>query len=55
VLDDGVGFAAQSELSGSKGRFGLAQLRERVRAAGGTVYLTSAPGGGCRVTVRLPR
>ncbi len=54
VLDDGVGFDAQSELSASKGRFGLAQLRERVRAAGGTVNLASAPGGGCRVTVRLP-
>ncbi|HEY3851804.1 MAG TPA: ATP-binding protein [Steroidobacteraceae bacterium] len=54
VLDDGVGFDAQSELSASKGRFGLAQLRERVRAAGGTVSLTSAAGGGCRVTVRLP-
>jgi signal transduction histidine kinase len=54
VLDGGVGFDAQSELSASKGRFGLAQLRERVRAAGGTVNLASAPGGGCRVTVRLP-
>lgn len=53
VTDDGVGFDSQSELSASKGRFGLAQLRERVRAAGGTVNLTSAPGRGCRVTVRL--
>lgn len=55
ATDDGVGFDAQVGLSASKGRFGLAQLRERVRAAGGTTNLTSAPGEGCRVTVRLPR
>jgi signal transduction histidine kinase len=54
VIDGGVGFDAQSEPSASKGRFGLAQLRERVRAAGGTVNISSAAGGGCRVRVSLP-
>ena len=54
VIDDGVGFDARRERSAAKGRFGLAQLRERVRAGGGTVSLASAAGGGCRATVRLP-
>ena len=54
VVDDGVGFDAQEQRSAAKGRFGLAQLRERVRAGGGTVSLTSAAGGGCRALVRLP-
>jgi signal transduction histidine kinase len=54
VSDDGVGFDARTGVTASKRRFGLAQLRERVRAAGGTVNLTSAFGGGCRVQVRLP-
>jgi two-component system NarL family sensor kinase len=54
VSDDGVGFDVRTGVTASKRRFGLAQLRERVRAAGGTVNLTSAFGGGCRVNVRLP-
>ena len=54
VIDDGIGFDAQRERSAAQGRFGLAQLRERVRAGGGSVSLTSAAGGGCRATVRLP-
>jgi len=54
VIDEGVGFDADRERSAAKGRFGLAQLRERVRAGGGTVSLTSAAGGGCRAVVRLP-
>lgn len=54
VIDDGVGFDAEREPSAAKGRFGLAQLRERVRAGGGSVRLTSSVGGGCRAVVRLP-
>jgi signal transduction histidine kinase len=54
VIDEGVGFDAERERTAARGRFGLAQLRERVRAGGGTVSLTSAAGGGCRAVVRLP-
>jgi signal transduction histidine kinase len=52
VVDEGVGFDARraEPLSG----FGLAQLRERVRAAGGTLDFDTVIGEGCRVTVRLP-
>lgn len=53
VSDEGVGFDPRSAASASSGRFGLAQLRERARAAGGEIDIESAPGRGCRVTVRL--
>ena len=54
VVDEGIGFDAQGALPPSGNRFGLAQLRERVRAAGGTLDLDAVKGEGCRVTVRLP-
>jgi signal transduction histidine kinase len=52
VVDEGVGFDVRrvESLSG----FGLAQLRERVRAAGGGLDFDAVIGEGCRVTVRLP-
>jgi signal transduction histidine kinase len=52
VADEGIGFdAGRGE---PQSGFGLAQLRERVRAAGGTLDFDSGQGEGCRVTVRLP-
>jgi signal transduction histidine kinase len=47
VRDDGVGGA---DPRGS----GLAGLRERAEALGGTLELTSPPGAGTSVRVRLP-
>jgi signal transduction histidine kinase len=54
VVDEGIGFDARvgEPLSGTQ--FGLAQLRERVHAAGGTLDVDAVVGEGCRVTVRLP-
>jgi signal transduction histidine kinase len=54
VVDEGIGFDARlgEPLSGTQ--FGLAQLRERVRAAGGSLDVDAVIGEGCRVTVRLP-
>jgi signal transduction histidine kinase len=54
VVDEGIGFDAGSAEPPSGNRFGLAQLRERVRAVGGTFDLDTIVGEGCRVTVRLP-
>jgi signal transduction histidine kinase len=54
VVDEGIGFDARGARPPSGNRFGLAQLRERVRAAGGTLDLDAVMGEGCRVTVRLP-
>ncbi|WP_051020452.1 sensor histidine kinase [Nocardia araoensis] len=49
VVDDGRGLPADSA-SGS----GLAGLRERVRAAGGTLTLSTPEGGGVRVRATIP-
>ena len=54
VIDEGVGFDPRRVERNSGRRFGLAQLRERVRAAEGTLALDTVIGEGCRVTVRLP-
>jgi signal transduction histidine kinase len=54
VIDEGVGFEVQAYGSTSGRRFGLAQLRERVRTAGGTLDIDAVLGEGCRVSVRLP-
>jgi signal transduction histidine kinase len=54
VIDEGVGFDVQAYGSTSGRRFGLAQLRERVRTAGGTLEIDTVLGEGCRVSVRLP-
>ncbi len=54
VVDEGVGFDTQRTVPPSGKRFGLAQLRERVRAVGGTLDVDAVIGEGCRVTVRLP-
>ena len=36
-------------------RFGLKGMKERVERSGGWFHLTSAPGKGVRIEVRLPR
>jgi signal transduction histidine kinase len=50
VADDGVGVTRPDDGTG----FGLAGMRERVGLFGGSVQLSSAPGGGARLTVSLP-
>jgi two-component system, NarL family, sensor kinase len=52
VQDDGCGFAAAS--GPGEGHFGLLLMRERVRAAGGSLTVDSVPGGGTRVALDLP-
>jgi signal transduction histidine kinase len=55
VIDQGVGFEWQYELFEANGRgFGLWSIDDRVRAAGGSMSVDTAPGKGCRVTVSLP-
>ncbi|MBI5005507.1 MAG: PAS domain-containing protein [Nitrosomonadales bacterium] len=51
VIDDGKGFV--SEASGKK-TFGLMGIRERALMLGGTVDISSAPGEGTRLTIRIP-
>ena len=52
VQDDGCGFASAS--GPGEGHFGLLLMRERARAAGGSLSVDSVPGGGTRVALDLP-
>ncbi|MCD6033001.1 MAG: sensor signal transduction histidine kinase, partial [Thermomicrobiales bacterium] len=54
IVDDGAGFEPEALGRTSTPRFGLATMRERAEAVGGTLTLSSAPGDGTRVVVRLP-
>ncbi len=49
VIDNGTGLGADAEFGS-----GLEGLRERVRAAGGTLTLSATRGGGLRVTAAFP-
>lgn len=58
VSDNGVGFRRgqpSHERTGFGAGLGLISMRDRVRMIGGHLTLTTAPGHGVRVTVRLPR
>lgn len=50
VADDGRGFDPAVAAHG----IGLTSLRDRARTLGGTCTITSAPGAGTRVTLRVP-
>ena len=53
VCDDGEGFDAASAPARTD-CFGLQGMRERVRLAGGSLVVVSAPGAGTEVTARMP-
>jgi signal transduction histidine kinase len=52
VSDDGAGFDASS--STSEGSYGLISMRERTETLGGTFKLSTQPGHGTSVEVKLP-
>jgi signal transduction histidine kinase len=54
VADEGIGFKPSAGKYAGPGGFGLLQIDERVRAAAGTFFIDSEPGGGCRVHVTIP-
>ncbi len=53
VEDDGIGFS-ESDLSNTLGSLGLLGMKERAQFCGGNVHISSAPGKGTTVTVRVP-
>ncbi len=53
VEDDGIGFC-ESGLSNSHGSLGLLGMKERAQFCGGNVQISSSPGNGTAVTVRVP-
>jgi signal transduction histidine kinase len=56
VRDDGAGFdSAAPAGNGSGGGFGLAGMRERLAAYGGTLTVETEPGQGTSVVASLPR
>jgi signal transduction histidine kinase len=56
VEDDGVGFdpAEAAAMAVRRGELGLFSIRERLEGFGGCVEIESAPGRGCRATIRAP-
>lgn len=52
VHDNGVGFPMRN--ARKEGSFGLMGMRERANLLGGTLETDNPPGGGGRITVRLP-
>lgn len=55
VVDDGVGISRDTADSAViEGHVGLASLSERLRAIGGTLELTTTPGGGTVATAEMP-
>lgn len=53
IADDGIGYRGL-DLDDDRG-FGLTGLRDRVRLVGGTLRIDETPGGGARLTVRVPK
>ncbi len=53
VADDGVGFDPDPQARAGR-RLGLASMRERARAVGGRLTVTSAPGGGTTIRLQVP-
>jgi signal transduction histidine kinase/ligand-binding sensor domain-containing protein len=54
IADDGCGFELGRAPDTSDAHYGLASMRERAQAIGGTFTLTSAPGGGTEIRVTAP-
>ena len=53
VIDDGCGFDTNHHPGPREGHFGLAGIRERLANLGGELALSSTPGTGTKVTVKL--
>jgi signal transduction histidine kinase len=54
ISDDGIGFDSEAHSPTGYPRFGLATMRERAEAVGGTLAIRSQPGRGTTVDVALP-
>jgi signal transduction histidine kinase len=54
VCDDGVGFEIDGEHGAGRSRLGIAGMRERASIAGGTLRVTSRPGGGTQISTSIP-
>lgn len=55
IQDDGCGFDPDSVAGISEGHFGLEGMRERMGRMRGSLRITSRPGEGARIDIRIPR
>jgi signal transduction histidine kinase len=53
VADQGCGFVLAEDALPAEGHYGIVGMRERVQRLGGHVQITSSPGGGTQVQLRL--
>ena len=53
VTDDGKGFSAEEMAFAGNGHFGLLDMRERAQSLGSSLKITSAPGKGTRIEVKV--
>jgi signal transduction histidine kinase len=55
ISDDGIGYgAAPGAAARRRSGLGMVTMRERTQALGGRFQIAPAPGGGTRVTIRIP-
>ena len=54
VADDGRGFLTTDWLQAGTGHFGLLGMRERIALLGGECRITSRPGAGTEIRIRVP-
>ena len=54
VRDDGCGFDPGSRPGIEEGHFGLQGISERIEGFNGGISISSAPGHGAKITVRIP-
>jgi nitrate/nitrite-specific signal transduction histidine kinase len=54
ITDDGVGFTPEERAHRGLPRFGMSTMRERAESLGGSFDVSSTPGTGTTVSVRLP-
>ena len=55
VQDDGAGFDPANRPGVSEGHFGLKGVSERIDRLGGTMEITSAPGKGTKIDIKIER
>ncbi len=54
IVDDGVGFDSAATAESGARRFGLASMAERARLIGAELRVTSSPGSGTQIDLRVP-
>jgi signal transduction histidine kinase/ligand-binding sensor domain-containing protein len=54
IVDDGRGFILSQERAEADHHYGLVGMRERIERLGGDFHLTSAPGQGTQIRLRVP-